>query len=138
MNINNDNKKKIRQKPFIIRFALVMSGMIMLALGVTGILIPLLPTTPFLLAASLLFVHSSERLNTWLHTNTLTKIHMQRLHDKKGMTLKTKIIILAAVWTLLIIATVFIAENKTMKIVFPSLGVIKTIFFFTVMKTIKE
>ena len=48
------------------RFIWLLVGVAALAIGAVGVLLPLLPTTPFLLVAAFAFARSSERMNSWL------------------------------------------------------------------------
>ena len=79
------------------RIAFVILGCVSLALAVIGVVIPILPTVPFLALAALCFAKSSDRLNNWLIN---TKFYQNNLADfkaGKGMTVKTKVRILATV-----------------------------------------
>jgi uncharacterized membrane protein YbaN (DUF454 family) len=51
---------------FLFRAAWLVSGLVALALGLLGILLPLLPTTPFLLLAAFCFARSSPALHDWI------------------------------------------------------------------------
>ncbi len=48
------------------RFVLILVGLTSLALGALGVILPLLPTTPFVLISALAFANSSDRLHQWL------------------------------------------------------------------------
>ena len=89
------------------RIAFIVLGCLSLALAVLGVLLPILPTVPFLALAAFCFAKSSDQLNNWLIT---TKFYQNNLADfkaGKGMTVKTKVRILVTVT--LIIAIGFIA-----------------------------
>ena len=79
------------------RVAFVVLGCVSLALAVLGVVLPILPTVPFLALAAFCFAKSSEQLNNWLIN---TKFYQNNLADfkaGKGMTVKTKVRILATV-----------------------------------------
>ena len=79
------------------RIAFVILGCVSLALAVIGVVIPILPTVPFLALAAFCFAKSSDRLNNWLLN---TKFYQNNLADfkaGKGMTVKTKTRILVTV-----------------------------------------
>ena len=79
------------------RITFVVLGCISLALAVIGVVLPILPTVPFLALAAFCFAKSSDRLNNWLIN---TKFYQNNLADfkaGKGMTVKTKVRILATV-----------------------------------------
>lgn len=79
------------------RITFVVLGCVSLALAVIGVVLPILPTVPFLALAAFCFAKSSDRLNNWLIN---TKFYQNNLADfkaGKGMTVKTKAHILATV-----------------------------------------
>jgi uncharacterized protein len=131
---NTDMEKKTTRRRFL-RPILIGAGSISLGIGILGIVLPILPTTPFVLVAGLCFAKTSRRLHSWLLNSRLTKKTYRRILNKEGMTLKMKLGVLAVAWTMLILAAVFLAESTAMRIVYPALGVAKTVVFFTVIKT---
>lgn len=79
------------------RITFVGLGCVSLALAVIGVVLPILPTVPFLALAAFCFAKSSDRLNNWLIN---TKFYQNNLADfkaGKGMTVETKVRILATV-----------------------------------------
>ena len=79
------------------RITFVVLGCVSLALAVIGVVLPIVPTVPFLALAAFCFAKSSDRLNNWLIN---TKFYQNNLADfkaGKGMTVKTKVRIPATV-----------------------------------------
>lgn len=79
----------------------VVGGLVCLGLGALGVVIPILPTVPFLMAAALLFARGSERLDAWFKGTSLYKRHLEGYVSGRGMTRATKIRIMAMVTLLL-------------------------------------
>jgi uncharacterized membrane protein YbaN (DUF454 family) len=68
----------------------VAAGCIFLALGIAGIILPVLPATPFLLAASFCFMKGSTRLYRWIMTNRVLGPRIERIRGE-GLTKREKI-----------------------------------------------
>ena len=75
----------------------IMIGCISLGLGIIGVILPILPTVPFVLLAAFCFARSSERLNGWFKN---TKLYREN-NIKSGMTKRAKIRIMCLVTLLM-------------------------------------
>lgn len=83
-------------------------GFIMVGLGIAGIPLPLLPTTPFLLLAAYCFARSSPRWHHWLVTHRVLGVYIAAFRERRGLTPGQKWRIAAAV-TLTLLVTGFFA-----------------------------
>jgi uncharacterized membrane protein YbaN (DUF454 family) len=68
----------------------VIAGFVLLGLGAAGIVLPVLPATPFLLGASFCFMKSSARLYRWIMGNRFLGPRIRRIRGA-GLTAKEKI-----------------------------------------------
>ena len=75
----------------------IMIGCISLGLGIIGVILPILPTVPFVLLAAFCFAKSSERLDSWFKN---TKLYREN-NIKNGMTKQVKIRIMCSVTLLM-------------------------------------
>ncbi len=114
----------------------LISGTIALALGAVGVLLPILPTTPFLLLASFCFLRGSAQLDCWFKNTKLYLRHVKPIGEGKGISLKAKLSILGSVYIML--GVLFFTVPSTMvKIIIILLLTMKTIVF-TRIKTLRE
>jgi uncharacterized protein len=89
----------------------LVAGLICLSFGVLGIVLPILPTTPFLLATAACFCKSSDRMYSWLLNNRLFGSYIRNYKEGKGLGLKTKITTLSFLWVTIGISIVFFLEG---------------------------
>ena len=101
--------KKQGQK--LVRALWFIAGTICVVLGAIGIVLPLLPTTPFLLAAAACYYKSSERMHKWLLNNKWFGEYIRNYTEGKGLTRKTKITALTVLWITIILSTVFMLNR---------------------------
>ncbi len=89
------------------RRLLVLAGTVSLGLGTLGILIPLLPTTPFLLLTAACYIRSSERLYKWLMDHRLYGKFLHNYMEKRAISLNVKIGSLTLLWVTIITSSLF-------------------------------
>lgn len=83
-------------------------GLIAFSLGAIGVVLPILPTTPFLLLASFCFAKGSDRFNNWFTNTKIYKNHLENFIQERAMTLKQKICLLAFADTMLALSLIHI------------------------------
>ena len=109
-------------------------GLLCVAVCGVGVVLPILPTAPFLLVAAFCFARSSERFYQWLIHTSMYQKHLEQLVTTGQMPLKSKITILAVVTPLLLIAF-FMMHNLPGRITIIVLIVIKWYVFLFCIKT---
>jgi uncharacterized protein len=87
----------------IIRWGLFVFGMVMVALGVIGVVVPGLPTTVFLLAAIWAFSRSSPKFERWLWEHPQLGPYLQNWYNHKIIPIKAKIMAISMMSTSIIV-----------------------------------
>jgi uncharacterized membrane protein YbaN (DUF454 family) len=90
---------------------LITIGTISVALGIMGIFLPLLPTTPFLLLAASCYIKASETMYNYLINNRFLGEYIKNYREKKGITIKSKIIAISMLWST-IVFTIFLLQSS--------------------------
>jgi uncharacterized membrane protein YbaN (DUF454 family) len=86
------------QRNPVIRFTLLAVGWLSVALGVMGIFLPVLPTTPFLLLAAACFMRSSKRFYLWLVNHRHLGPWIVDYLQGEGIPLKAKVYAICLMW----------------------------------------
>lgn len=126
--------KNIIKSP--IKLLWLMIGIVSMVLGAIGVVLPVLPTMPFLLLASFCFAKGSDRFHKWFIGTKLYKKHLESFVTSRSMTLKTKLCILLPASAMLILA-MFAMSNIYGRVFIVFLIIFKYIYFFTRIETVK-
>ena len=113
------------------RVLLIAVGIASVGIGIVGALLPILPTTPFLLLATYLFARSSERLHRWLLGNRLVGDYLRRYYEGRCMSRRHKAGTLVMLWLALATTALFIADSWLVRGVLGVVGVAVTIHILT-------
>ena len=130
---NHINKTSNR----LIRWVLLIAGTFFVGLGVLGIFLPLLPTTPFLLLAAACYVRSSKRFYNWLLNNKWFGRYIKNYQEKKGVPLKVKILSISLLWITIIFSAVFIVHILFVRIILILIAIGVTIHILSI-RTLKQ
>ena len=114
-----------------------IGGIFCFVLGAIGVVLPILPTTPFLLAAAFCFARSSHKVNDWFLQTKLYRNHLDSFVQERAMTLKTKVSILGFASFMLAFPLIF-SQNIYLRILIICLYCIKYYYFIFKIKTISS
>lgn len=119
------------------RYIYLLIGIISLSLGCVGIVLPILPTTPFLLLAGFCFARSSKRIYQWFVSSKIYQRYLDSFVKRRAMTLKTKICILSFA-SIMLAFPLILSKIFLLKLFIIGLYCFKYYYFIFKIKTIKE
>ena len=115
---------RVRNKLYCtVKYLLVLLGSLSLVLGVSGIFLPVLPTTPFLLLSAALYMRSSARLYNWLLSHKHLGPYIKNFREHKAIPLKVKIVSVTMVWLTLLYCAAFVAWVWWMSVLFIAIAI---------------
>ena len=119
--------KEICKGVLYMKYLFVVLGSLSLVLGIIGVFLPVLPTTPFLLMAAALYFRSSERLYNWLMSHRHLGPYIKNFRENRAIPMRVKVVSVSMVWITLLYCTVFVAWVWWMRLLFLSIAVGVTI-----------
>ncbi|MBA7575851.1 hypothetical protein ES708_17687 [subsurface metagenome] len=124
---NNLNKnEQFLRKP--IKVLLIATGTFFIGLGIVGIFVPVLPTTPFLLISATLYAKSSKSFYNWLVNNKILGRYIKNYREGKGIPLKLKIITIALLWITIGCSAIFAIDIFWVRVMLARVAKFRTIF----------
>jgi uncharacterized membrane protein YbaN (DUF454 family) len=93
----------------------VLGGTVCVALGILGIFLPILPTTPFLLLAAYCYTRGSERFYHWLVNRSWFGGYIRNYREGRGIPLKLKLFTIMFLWLTIGFAIGFVATTWWLK-----------------------
>lgn len=112
-------------------------GFISLGVGIIGVILPLLPSFPFLMLTLFSFTRSSERLRIWFVGTKLYKNNLESYVVSRSMTRKTKIRIMITVTALMTFGFVMMKQVPVGRIVLAIVWIFHILYFVFGIKTME-
>lgn len=93
-----------------VKLLLFILAWISIVLGVVGIFLPIMPTTPFILLAGFCFARSSPRFHSWLLNHRFFGPIVDSFESGKGISRKVRFRAVAALWFSIVVSIVIVAQ----------------------------
>lgn len=111
----------------MIKILLVVFGWFFLGLGIVGIFLPVLPTTPFVLLSAACFLKSSSRLHSWITNHRLFGHIINDYANNRSVAPRTRIVAIIFLWLSIGFSAVFITDNTIVRIILFLIAIAVTI-----------
>ena len=111
----------------ILRIFLLIIAFLSLALGIIGVILPILPTTPFILLSAAIFARTSKKFHDKLYANKLFGKLLRDYKKRKGLALKYKIYILTMLWLTISATAIFAVDILFLRIMLFAIALAVTV-----------
>lgn len=122
----------------LLRYFYLISGFILVTIGVIGIFLPLLPTTIFLILASICFLKSSPKANEWLKNHKILGGYIDNYQNKTGLTRNAKIANILTLWTSISLSAFLFTDEIYIRIILLAIAIGVTIHLLLIKTKIQD
>jgi uncharacterized membrane protein YbaN (DUF454 family) len=116
------------------RRLLIAAGTLCAGLGIIGVFVPILPTTPFLLLAAACYMRSSERFYQWLINNRIFGAYVRNYIEGRGMPIRIKVFTILLLWLTIGLSITFAVQNLVIRIILICIAVGVTVHIALIRK----
>ena len=102
-------------------------GSTLLGIGVIGIVIPVLPTTPFILASAFFYSKSSKRLENWISNSPYFGSYIENYKTRRGVPLNVKLTSIGFLWLTLVVSAFLFSSNWYIPLILIIVGMAVTL-----------
>ena len=106
-------------------------------LGIVGVFVPILPTTPFLLLAAACYMRSSERFYRWLLSNRVFGAYVRNYIEGRGMPVRIKVFTILLLWLAIGLSATFAVQSLAIRIILISIAVGVTVHIALIRKRVE-
>ena len=116
----------------VVRAALIAAGTAFLVLGIVGIFLPLLPTTPFVLLAAACYARGSRRFYDWLLANRTFGPMILEWRQHGSIPYRTKVTAIVLMSVTLAVSIVFFVESTVLQLALATMGAVLAIWMYSI------
>jgi len=136
--MNEQSKNRSAELPGFYRYLYLVSGTLLVAIGVIGIFLPVLPTTIFLILASACFVKSSPKAYNWLGNHKILGAYLKNYQDKSGLTIKAKVFNITFLWLMILTSAYFFTNEFFIRLLLFAIAIGVTIHILLIKTKVSE
>ncbi|MBN2617094.1 MAG: YbaN family protein [Spirochaetales bacterium] len=111
---------------------LLIAGSLSLFLGILGILLPILPTTPFLLLSATCYLKSSKKLYLWLINHKILGLYIKSYIEYKAISIGAKVISIFTLWAVISSSIIFFVDIIHLKLFLLFIAISVTIYILNI------
>lgn len=122
----------------IVKLLLLAAGTLCVMLGVIGIFVPVLPTTPFLLLAAACYARSCESCYAWLLEHRWFGRFIRNWHERRGITRRQKTAAVAFLWAGIALSVAFGTNLWWVRLMLVAIATCTTLYLLLGLKTLEQ